>query len=52
MVKLNNQAFNSTQQQANNCQFTENQSQFQEQPAPNPQKGLFSLPPSLMQMIP
>ena len=55
MVQLNkNQAFNSTQQQANN-QFTENQSQFQEQSAPNQtnqSKGLFSLPPSLMQIVP
>jgi hypothetical protein len=36
-----------------NGQFQGNQSQFSEQPAPPPtQKGLISLPPSLMQFIP
>jgi hypothetical protein len=60
MVKLNN---NFAQQQPNsqqnsfnqNNQFTDSQSQFQEQSAQNQvnqQKGLFSLPPSLMQIVP
>jgi hypothetical protein len=55
MPKLNNfahQQANSQQTFANNAQ---NQAQFQEQnnqQQPNQQKGLFSLPPSLMQIVP
>jgi hypothetical protein len=60
MVKLNNnfaqQQPNNQQTFANNSQFadsqSQNQSQFNEQAQPQPQKGLFSLPPSLMQIVP
>jgi len=60
MVKLNNFGQPQPNQQANsnqNAQFQSNQSQtqtqFQEQPAQtNQQKGLISIPPALMQIIP
>lgn len=57
MVKLNNFGSQQPNQQASfsqtNGQFQSNQSQFQEQPTQQPaQKGLISIPPSIMQIVP
>jgi hypothetical protein len=61
MVKVNNFGSQQPNQQTSfnqaNGQFQSNssqtQSQFQEQPAQQPaQKGLISIPPSIMQIVP